>query len=142
MESNCSGATAQAAGLELEQHEGLRRRVVFTTNPEVRRRPEPEARIETRVAEDHDRTNAELTAALQAGANKRGTDALALMHWCDRHRRKAHEAQLRVPIQRHGREHDMANNFAILFRDEGDNRMCLFPEGVNEIGFRRNPEGR
>lgn len=142
MESNRSGNTAQVAGLELEQHECLHWRVVITTNPEVRCRLEAEARIIKRITEDHDRAESELTAVPQAGAHERGTDTVALMRQGDRHRRKAHEAQFRVPIQRHGREHDVANYFAILFRDEGDNRMCLFPEGVNEIGFRRSPEGR
>ena len=54
------------------------------------------------MAEDHDRTEAQLSALLQAGAHKRGTNALSLMRRRDCHRCEAHNPQFRVSSQQYG----------------------------------------
>lgn len=142
MEPDRSGSAAHAAWLELEQHERFGRSLVLRVDAEAHGRLETEARVVGRMAEGHDRADAELAAALQACADECRTDALALMRRCHCHGGQPHEAQLRVSCQRHGREHDVTDDFGAVFGNERDNGTGLPTQAVDEIGFRGGSEGR
>ncbi len=82
-----------------------------------------------------------MNASDGAGTHQRGPDAISLMFGCDRHRSKHHESQFGVPDKRYGREHDVADDRAAVFRYKRDNRMNLVAQGVDKIGFSVSVEG-
>lgn len=141
VELDGSRCATQVAWLKLQDHEGLRRCVVFRGDAEANRWLEAEAGVVARVSEHDNRANAERAAALQAGTDQGRAHALALMRRQDGHRSQPHEAQLCVPLQGNGAEHDVADDFFAVLGDQGDKWACLLAQRVNEIGFRCSLEG-
>ena len=91
MVPNLAGRTAQKTCLKLHNHEHFFRHFVFTAYAKARTRRKPETRVVGRMAQDNDGTKAELLALFKTGAYKCRTDALALMLWCNGHRREPHD---------------------------------------------------
>lgn len=142
MELDRTSGARQVVSNQLDQHEGVLRGVILAPDTETRRRLKQEPRVKGRVTENHDGTEAEAPAPLQARANQRRTYALALMLGSDCHRREAHDLPLRMADERYGREHDVTDDLPVLFRDERNHRPRLIPQSIDEIGLRRCLEGR
>lgn len=141
VELDGSRCATQVAWLKLQDHEGLRRRVVFRGDAEANRWLEAEAGVVARVSEHDNCANAERAAALQTGTDQGRAHALALMRRQDGHRGQPHEAQLCVPLEGNGAEHDVADDLFAVLGDQGDKWACLLAQRVNEIGFRCSLEG-
>jgi hypothetical protein len=79
----------QVTGLQLQDHECLRRYVVFAADTAIGRRLETETRVIIRVPEHDDGAESRAAARLEACVDQRGAHSLSLPRRRDRHRREA-----------------------------------------------------
>ena len=92
--------TLKKTRLKLQDHEDLLGNVVFAPDAKARRGQEAEAGIVFGMPKNDNRTETELLALFESGADERSAYTFALMLRCDGHWCQAHNLESRMPRER------------------------------------------
>src|SRR5688500_10926181 len=102
--------TGECSGLELGDHEHIRRHIVLASEAVPLRGNETKTRIVFGVADDNYRAKAEILATHQTLAHQRRANALALEIRHNSHWRKPHQIEVVVRGQRYWRKENVSDN--------------------------------